>query len=1228
VNKTLTKKLIYVIAVLAILAMMIPAAIPASAAPPNGTPYITMNGGNGTGVEGNPGYNIAGSVVTVQWFDNGAGNTFGGWSLANNIVEPYAGAPAIIVSPDTNMFNPVHVQGTWGGTNIQATQIPASGNNTYISVEKKWGQIDHTAFSQINTASPVTWNEATKSWSGNASLTDTVWGNFYDKDPVSGISRYFTNVAAGAVLKWYLIPGNVTVDMTPSTMGNITALEARMAGYQANGPMLTSFAPWPAAQLKTITNYSGQNGSSPTVTLYAKGEEAVQIVVIPEYPVGTVNFPIVPEITSYDFYTTEMDVVPQVRWAGEKIVLEKNFGMGTGTYASDWVKFSLQNQSVGSLEAVAGTQNIVNGDTVWTRIDQYGFASCILTSSDEGVSQVTAALYNYSGAGPVGDTVGTGTLINQHYFTVYFLKFESLTLGDVQGKRAGTIADNFGHASGLWQTPSTTVPTNPWDPSGTYNNTLTGNNIIPDSPTQTLNVSQDALLRARVKGWFTSSNPSARPLRYIDPANSSGMADPTPNFTLYPATGYPPNTLLLPAGRWILPDDWAALAGVNWQQSRLHWDIMCDPFGAVGSTLPQGLLLPPGGANTNTLPIYMGTVAASPAPAPTTNTFTVTPAPGLAGSGLDLVVNGQDMGAYSYTALGFVTLTGVPPGLPNNVVPPQVGQPVSTLATDYMKAPITGPATVSGNNVIGPFSPGLELMTPTGWTIPNKAWDPNRLVSTVVPDGNLDMWDAPMPPAKIIFQIQKVGTLLGVDGLPMDQAGFFKAADKDDIYYIMVSGSKVYTNPFYKEMIPSHEAIPPFINNGGYDWDSFGFNGGTAYGPYNFWFFINQGAAAPMPLVATTDASGHPTNVEVYSDNHGEAMVWVNGSWNLDLTNWAAKGYADIPLNPLTTVGATTIQATADYPYSRAHQAVQSNKDVKTWTWGGQILGTDGPSATVFGDHVTTSLPSDTRMVLSAGSYVQSTVQGTFPNQAAKSNDKVVWVWVTDRDGNINGIDGAQITWTITDPTQAKINTTATGFLSDYNAVTRNIFLSGGFLTGTNGYATSTTVGYSSLRKIGTGADATYLTQLFNKFWGPSPAPNPSNPTFPTLPGGTSTIRATAANYEVAALDLSSISNLTGRVNVTIQISSHDFDAVMGQATPGTLSYNTNIDFTTGDALDDGIRVGDANCDGSVNMADVTTVERMILGYQPVTSNSIVNKDGTVDMGTVVKIERTILGLP
>jgi len=66
------------------------------------------------------------------------------------------------------------------------------------------------------------------------------------------------------------------------------------------------------------------------------------------------------------------------------------------------------------------------------------------------------------------------------------------------------------------------------------------------------------------------------------------------------------------------------------------------------------------------------------------------------------------------------------------------------------------------------------------------------------------------------------------------------------------------------------------------------------------------------------------------------------------------------------------------------------------------------------------------------------------------------------------------------------------------------------------------------------------------------------------------------------------------------------------------------MDFNSADPADDPPVYCDANQDGSVNIGDVTTVERMILGLCPSTTN--ITYFMPLDVGAVVKIERTILG--
>jgi len=1109
VNKTLTRKLIYVVAALTLLAMLIPAmAVPVSAAAPTLSMVLVDPITGVAQTTPDSGYNIRGSIVEVTAAPAGSVVT---WSLnpPDPAVAQFFGTPTTTAA---------RVQGWLGNVTIEATN---SANETGVIPSKKFGLIDHTNITAPGT-SYVTWNEEAKAWqAGPVKITDTVTGVFAGPT---------TNVMQGVILNWYLLPGNLYVNMAPEEFldhtvnGNLVrGLKYRMEQYVANNPVnLVSFAPWSEAQVRMVTNISDALGQN-FVNLYAKGEEAVQVVCVPEYP-GDPQIYITPEKTSHNFYTTESEVVPQVRWAGEKIVLEKYFGP---TYNGKYVQFALENQSVGALEPISANASVDHG-TVWTPVTN-GFASAILVSSDQGVASVVAGLYEAKNGTELG---------NQHFFTVYFLKFESLTIGDVQGKR-------MYHNDGIWNPEAP----NPWS-------------TATDQPTQTLNVSQDALVRARVKGWFTNSNPSVRLVRTVDPTNST---------LENPGTA----TLTLPAGRWILPDDWATLAGPNWKQGRIHWDIMNSPDGSLTDT------------------DWVGSPAAESA---------------------------QGLGNYYLWSLGL------------RATVPYFGPPPDPKVLKDM---------VGNANVIGPFSPGIEIMTPKGWEIVNapEYWDSYRQMHTVVPDGYLNSWDAPMPAAKVIYQIQDAGVATNPN-----EAGYFKWVNKTDIYYTWATNVnwtpyndkpldlydqyiKIYTNPFYQAMIPAHEAIPAFINNGGYDWNSFDT---VAYGPYVFWEFINQNRY--LPIVSSIDPAGHPTCVEVYSDNHGEAMVWLNGNWNLDLSHYAYnKGSADVPYQAV--VGTTAVQATVDYPYTRLHQAFQSNTDVKTWLWGGLILGTDQHQ---YGD-LSYSNGLATRMVLSAGAYLESSKIGVYPFQSAASTDKVVWVWVTDRDGLYGGVFGAQVDWNVSSNNQAMISTRNTQEsesnpdfgISQYNEITKRIYLRDGFLKGTGGSIVGDigkrTSGVSYLRK-----PTVDEKKLFNKFWGNGyKDPVSGNITPPT----SSLHGLNPDNFCVAAIDLLDLTGSVpnGTCNVTITVWSTDFDPYFvhesGQILKSSVVYNTNVRFGDADPLDDAIRAGDANCDGVVNMADVTAVERMILGYNTVTTNAVLNTDGTVDMGTVVTIERTILGL-
>ncbi|MBM4462845.1 MAG: hypothetical protein FJ012_05855, partial [Chloroflexi bacterium] len=627
-----------------------------------------------------------------------------------------------------------------------SVQVTDTEGTTYQG-EKKWGKIWETQISKPG-ATKMTWSEYWKKWSGSGQASDLVIGAFVVQQGVQPV--VITNPADGAIVHWYLF--NSRLDIAAHNLNRLddgavlkAQLDFLLSFYGAEHVWFTSGNVGANDRYtQTISGDSGDIGRT-NVSFAADAEEAVRIIALVDYafPQG-VQALVRPEFTSWNFWTQEMEKVPQVRWAGEKIVLEKYWGIefvepGNGTYV---VHYALEGGSPGTLESLHGLLfNQTNSAySVWAPIDPDGVSRCILTSEKPGEADVTASLYWYP-TDPEGIPIGPGVLLNQHGFVVFFLKFESITLTKVPGERSG-------HNTGDW------IPGNPCIDDPTPAGQLAADLLAKEA-----NVSADDLLRVRVRGWFMGDDQSIRQKEYCD-VNGNGILD------MY--------DYVLPEGRWVLPDDWQYLAGPQWQQFRSNYDIM----------------------NTPSIP----------------------------------------SATSYYTPLG----------------------PYYTAAGEVGNFPVIGPySSLDGNMAVGlPYT-----------SLPGRQFGAR---DTTVPDGILNWYDCPMPPAKVTFEI-------------LSGPGYFRAADKADIYYMWDYGWRYWTNPYYAIEIPAGQEIPPFCNNGGYDWDSWGWSKEPGYGPYWFWRIINR-LPFGTPLGATMpDDPAHPTKVQVYTDNHGEAMVYINGDWNLNL---------------------------------------------------------------------------------------------------------------------------------------------------------------------------------------------------------------------------------------------------------------------------------------------------------------------------------------------------------
>jgi hypothetical protein len=164
--------------------------------------------------------------------------------------------------------------------------------------------------------------------------------------------------------------------------------------------------------------------------------------------------------------------------------------------------------------------------------------------------------------------------------------------------------------------------------------------------------------------------------------------------------------------------------------------------------------------------------------------------------------------------------------------------------------------------------------------------------NTVVPDGVMNWYDAPMPQALVTFDVTGYN-------LPLSDVAL-TGLEKGDLLGYGVDLSGYYQSPYYLVEVPSSMWIPPY----GYEWNSWlGVDG-----PYEFWDDLEVRSFDDEPIVENV------LDVEVYSDNHGIAAVTA-----------VAPDRA----------GSITITATADFPdrFLKGKYGPLTSEDIEI-TWG------------------------------------------------------------------------------------------------------------------------------------------------------------------------------------------------------------------------------------------------------------------------------------------------------
>jgi len=512
-------------------------------------------------------------------------------------------------------------------------------------------------------------------------------------------------------------------------------------------------------------------------------------------------------------------------------------------------------------------------------------------------------------------------------FVVYYMKLNQVQLSLVT--QVAKPTHNVS-ASGSLYYVGDYAPGNPWDAS----KDATGGSAD-------WNVSKDILVRGRVTGWFTNSNPSGRAR---DESNKQNV---------------------LPADRWVMPDDWANIAGGSALASafRPSYDLMFAPNSVAGFALGH----PTGTTNNQVLP---GNQIAAVAATSTGkgNGF------GVPTTNLPIVVTTKAFMTTNQVVFIGTTLAqicAISPTSNSITVRPILQQGNAGACQAY---PLTSPglaaapaagtpiyAALPATPFIGPYSlvdqPGFAILPGSyGSAFEN---DGNGVVTaalwrdTTQGDGVVDWWDAPMPPAEMAVTIS--GT------------GFLKQVLKEQVYYtgnpvsaaVALGGTQAYPNPYYYQNIPASPYLPAVVSGGGYTWDSWGGDGPFTFncatssfvtcaggqGPYHFWQPAALIADATLSTVNKTEltaiqgAYSDPTisrGMVMYSDNHGEFMVTANGDFKTDLTACAANVLAGgKQCKPGDKVGTGTISAVADYPDFVKHFPVAAAPVTVNWTWGG-----------------------------------------------------------------------------------------------------------------------------------------------------------------------------------------------------------------------------------------------------------------------------------------------------
>jgi hypothetical protein len=528
---------------------------------------------------------------------------------------------------------------------------------------------------------------------------------------------------------------------------------------------------------------------------------------------------------------------------------------GGGPAQASLIPAAVPGNDVSGLNGVGtvggGTAIQASQDTVWTITDQDGCASVIVFASGEGQVVVDASLFSASPIGGPEDNCNEGAcgslpIINEHAFEIFYLKFDHLDIENIKQSAYSPAALNTFLQFGSKAPPNyvnpggSPVPTfNAVQTGGTYSSSKGSwvlNSAFPGCPAGDFCLPNPPGTNPQPAGGYPISLCAIDYVRalvhgYFElPGDPSGR--PATNVTINGAPTGAAGSYVLPAGRWVLPEDWpvlATFAGFSsgapldaTPSSVFAWDLNSGWVFNVGGENPvigEGVsynsVLDSNGNNTGILygpaasvgaPFGQGEGTAGPIgnnddngdlnPKNSPN-FQVSYGPDYS----------YDANGQSYSTAGTDANNVCDEGLTLGVGPYDINYQCTDSSAPLIYKPAGSTRLAIAQNGSGPGGVSEFSLTYV-----------SRL-STYLPNGTLNWADAPMPPAQISFAVS-------------GGAGFLNQVNKTGLYNIPTVGgdSVIYPNPFYTEAIPASPLIPPLANNGGYFWDTWGFSFGTTVG--------------------------------------------------------------------------------------------------------------------------------------------------------------------------------------------------------------------------------------------------------------------------------------------------------------------------------------------------------------------------------------------------------------